>query len=64
MKIGKACQAFRISIGKKQSDVASDLGFSGENISAFENGRNHNMMIFLWYIEKGFDVDKYRKENL
>lgn len=38
----------------KQSQVARELGYSLENISAFENGRNNNAEILLYYIKKGW----------
>ena len=51
----KALKKFRQSLGYKQIDVANELGYSLENISKFENGKNNNLKIYLWYIEKGFD---------
>ena len=43
----------------KQSQVAKELGYSLENISAFENGRNNNAEILLYYIKKGWiDYDR------
>lgn len=55
--IGKSCQKFRISQGLLQSEVAEDIGYTIENISAFENGRNDNVRIFLWYVSKGLNVN-------
>lgn len=56
--VGLNCQEFR---RKKtlcsQVDVAKDLGYSVENISAFENGRNNNMRILIWYILHGMQMD-------
>ena len=41
----------------KQSEVAKELGYSLENISAFENGRNNNAEILLYYIKRGWIYD-------
>lgn len=49
-KVGKICQECRKEKHKLQQEVAEDTGYSVENISAFENGRNDNLKIFLWYI--------------
>lgn len=54
-EIGKKCKEYRIKAGYKQTDIARDLGFSMENISAFETGRNDNALILLWYIAHGMD---------
>lgn len=54
-EIGKKCKEYRIKAGYKQIDIARDLGFSMENISAFETGRNDNALILLWYISHGMD---------
>ena len=39
-----------------QSEVANELGYTRTNISEFENGRNRNFGIFLWYIGKGLPL--------
>lgn len=52
-EIGQRCKKFRERLGYYQSDVANQTGYSKENISAFENGRNDNVRIFLWYVEMG-----------
>ena len=59
--IGKLCAEFRRSLHITQKTVAEELTYSVENISAFENGRNANMYILLWYIRKGL-LD-WRGEN-
>ena len=64
VKIGKYCKKYRVSIGRFQSDVAEDTGYSVENISAFETGRNDNARILLWYIEKGIDVNGILNEGV
>lgn len=52
--IGEYCKFFRINeLNLTQFDVAKQLGYSKENISSFENGRNDNVVIFLWYVNKG-----------
>lgn len=55
--LGNRCKQFRISMGVYQRDVAKDTGYSLENVSAFEAGRNDNARIFLWYIQHGLNVD-------
>lgn len=55
--LGLKCKKFRVSLGVLQSDVANDTGYSLENISAFETGRNDNARILLWYFMHGMTVD-------
>lgn len=51
---GECCAKFRKDVlGITQEQVAKELDYSQENISAFENGRNANNAIFLWYVQKG-----------
>ena len=51
---GELCAKFRKDVLKvTQEDVAKELDYSQENISAFENGRNANSLIFLWYVRNG-----------
>ena len=59
--IGKNCQDFRVNIGKIQSDVSRETNYSIENISAFENGRNDNCRILMWYILNGMTSEDLRK---
>ena len=48
------CKKYRQEILKMtQEEVAKELEYSQENISAFENGRNSNNIIFMWYVSKG-----------
>lgn len=54
--VGKRCKDFRVSQGLLQVDVAIDTGYSSENISAFECGRNDNLLILLWYFEHGMKL--------
>lgn len=58
IELGKQCKAYRIEQGFYQVDVARDTGYSIENISAFETGRNDNAKILMWYIQKGFEYTK------
>lgn len=51
--VGQKCKKFRVEHGYYQTDVASDTGYSVENISSFETGRNDNARILLWYFEHG-----------
>ena len=52
-EMGHRCKQFRIHRGYYQNDVAADTGYSVENISSFETGRNDNARILLWYFEHG-----------
>ena len=54
--IGRKCANFRRSIGYSQQQVANDLGYSRTNISMFENDRNYNMVILLWYLKRGLEL--------
>lgn len=51
-KLGVICGDHRRKIGYTQLKAAIDLGYTPENISAFECGRNDSVKIFLWYLEK------------
>ena len=45
---------FRLSMGYKQSDIASELSVSRESISSWENGfSDYNFHIQVWYIKHG-----------
>lgn len=59
--VGDVCREFRKEQGYYQMNVANDLGYSLENISAFENGRNDNLRILLWYIAHGLTFDMIRE---
>lgn len=58
--IGKVCKCFRVSIGKTQLNVAFDTGYSVENVSSFENGRNDNCRLLLWYFAHGMTIEHLR----
>lgn len=49
--IGQMCAKARREKGYTQLQVAFAVDYTPENVSAFENGRNDNMRIFLWYLE-------------
>lgn len=57
LEVGKRCKKFRIERGYYQMDVAAETGYSVENISAFETGRNDNARILLWYFAHGMEYD-------
>lgn len=59
LEVGKMCKEYRIRIGCTQSDVSRDTGYSEQNISSFETGRTNNMLIFLWYVDKGIFSNTY-----
>lgn len=57
-KIGSICGTFRRSLKLTQDDVAKATGYSKGNIGHFEQGRNDNLNILLWYIMNGLDIDE------
>ena len=57
-ELGRRCQVFRVKQGYRQTDVAADTGYHFGNVSAFENGRNDNTRIFLWYLQHGMTLDE------
>lgn len=56
-ELGRRCKQYRIEHGYFQVDVAADTGYSSENISAFETGRNDNATILLWYFAHGMEYE-------
>lgn len=54
--LGSNCKKWRTEHGFFQSDVAKDTGYSLENVSAFENGRNDNCRFLSWYLIKGMTL--------
>lgn len=61
--IGKLCQEFRKYKGITQKEVAEDLGYTIANISKFENNKNNNYDILLWYIKNGLDLNNKLKNE-
>lgn len=62
MSIGKICAKYRKECGYRQIDVSLDTGYAVTNVSSFENGRNDNGYLFLWYILHGMTAE-YLLEN-
>ena len=56
-ELGRRCKKYRIERGYYQIDVAKGTGYSIENISSFERGRNDNARILLWYFDKGMKLE-------
>ena len=57
LTVGQMCKRLRENQGIKQSQVAKETGYSEQNISSFETGRTNNMLILLWYVDRGlFDM--------
>lgn len=55
--LGRICKRFRMEkTNATQADVAQDLCYVKSNVSAFEQGRNNNASILLWYIMQGLDL--------
>lgn len=59
--VGAVCKEERTKKGYTQLQVALDLNYSTENISAFECGRNDNLRIFAWYLVNCLDIDILEK---
>lgn len=57
-EIGRACGQYRRRERVPQARVAVDTGYSVESISAFEHGRSNNLMIYLWYANRGMDISE------
>lgn len=57
--VGAKCREYRRRVLKVSLFyVSRTLGYSRENVSAFENGRNDNCLILLWYLSQGLTVDQ------
>lgn len=57
LKLGRICKTYRkYTLKTSQREVAGDIGVTGQNVSAFERGKNNNAKILLWYIERGLDI--------
>lgn len=56
-EIGLVCAQLRRKKNISQVKVALELNYSVENISSFENGRNDNVRIFLWYMNNCITYD-------
>lgn len=56
-EIGLRCKLFRIEHGYTQEQIAREIGYSKENVSAFECGRNNNCRILMWYVARGMSID-------
>lgn len=61
-ELGARCKQYRESIGLYQYHVAEETGYSTENISAFETGRNDNSRILLWYFMHGMKAEYLKGE--
>ncbi len=62
--IGAKCKEFRTeTLNMTQKEVAQVLGYSPYTISWFENGRNDNCEIFLFYVKHGL-LERYTIEEL
>ena len=63
-RVGEKCQEYRVNKLKlTQREIADEIGYSKESVSAFETGRNNNCEIFLYYVSKGLLLD-YSIEDL
>lgn len=57
-EMGQRCKQYRVDNGYYQIDVAKDTGYSVENISSFETGRNDNARILMWYFAHGMKPEQ------
>ena len=56
-RLGVMCKNYRkYTLKVSQRKLACDIGVTGQNVSAFERGKNNNARILLWYIEHGMDI--------
>ena len=62
--VGRRCKKFRVDHGYYQMDVAIETGYSVENVSAFETGRNDNARILLWYFAHGMNYEYLLERGL
>lgn len=62
--VGRRCKQFRVDRGYYQMDVATETGYSVENVSAFETGRNDNARILLWYFAHGMNYEYLLERGL
>ena len=62
--VGRRCKQFRVDRGYYQMDVATETGYSVENVSAFETGRNDNARILLWYFAHGMNYEDLLERGL
>lgn len=60
-EIGQICKKMRERKKKTQLQVSIELGYCVENISSFENGRNDNVRIFLWYLNNCIEMSDFEK---
>lgn len=59
--LGVQCKRLRRTLDIKQTQVATETGYSQKSISAFESGRTNNALILLWYINHGLNRDIIRR---
>ena len=62
-KLGIMCREFRREHGILLRDIAFDLDYSIETISAFELGKINTSRVLLWYVVHGFDADYISEFN-
>lgn len=57
-RLGRSCAIWRRKQGISLKQIAQETRYSTGNVYHFEQGINDNVIIFSWYLEKGFDIDK------
>lgn len=51
--VGEECRKNRIAAGIRLEELAYELGYTKENLNAFERGKNNSLYIYMFYKEKG-----------
>ena len=61
-KVTQICKEHRINnIKITQKQLAEIYDFDRTNIMNFENGRNRNLDIFLFYVDHGLDMTRIKE---
>ncbi len=65
-KIGEMCKSARVEHGYTLVEAGTQMGYDFSTVWGFENGRNDNYIILLWYVTKcGVDpVDVVREGGI
>lgn len=51
------CRDLRLLLGKTQREVADEIGYTRQNISLFELGKNPSLDILMWYVRHGLVLE-------
>lgn len=56
--IGRSCRIWRNTMGYSIAQVIKETGYTASTITLFEQGKNNNAVLFLWYIARGFNPER------